>query len=107
MKNPIFLVAIAILLTAMVALMLFGGDGKLAGMPAGRFASATILSVWAMTIAAALFASRSRWGRGRISPRLWHVALWLAILAALIVGYRIYHAPPATEPAPITDSQGI
>lgn len=92
--GPLFWVVIAISITAMAILML-GSGGSVAGLSPDGFASVAILSAWAMVIGAGLFVSRNR-----VRPRLWHVALWLAILVAVMAGYHLYQGasvPAATE----------
>lgn len=89
MRQPVLYAAVAILIVATGALLLFGGSGKVAGLPSQDFASAAYLSIFALLIGASL-----AYGRHRINARLWHIAVWLAVFVALAAGYRWYHAAP-------------
>ncbi|HUG61925.1 MAG TPA: hypothetical protein VMP03_08770 [Methylomirabilota bacterium] len=85
MRNTVYILAFAILGTALAALLLFGGDGgSIAGMDPDRFARLAGLGALAVLIGSGILAS----SRSGLSPRLWHVAAWLAVLVALMLGYQ-------------------
>lgn len=87
MNNTIFILGMAILATALGALLLFGGDGgNIAGLPADRFASLAALTAVAVLVGSAFVGNRLA-----TRPKLWHAAVWLAILVALMAGYRAFH----------------
>jgi aspartyl protease family protein len=85
MRNTVYILAFAILGTALVLLMLFGDSGPIAGIEPDRFGRLAQLTALALVIGAGLVATR-----GRLSPKLWHVAVWLALLAALMFGYQAF-----------------
>ena len=93
MRQPVLYIAVAILVAATGALLIFGGSGKVAGLPPSDFASAAYLSIFALLVGTSL-----AYGRYRINARLWHIAVWLAVFVALAAGYRWYHAVPDSIP---------
>lgn len=93
MRQPLLYLSVAILVIATGALLLFGGSGEVAGLPAQDFASAAYLSIFALLIGASL-----AYGRHRVNARLWHIAVWLAVFVALAAGYRWYHAATVVVP---------
>ena len=92
MRSPFLLVGMAILATGLVVLLLFGGDGEVGGLPADGIGRMVSLTAVLVLVSAGLVA-----GRHRANARLWHVAVWLALLFALVLGYQLYQdmtAPP-------------
>lgn len=85
MRDTVFILALALLGTALVVLVLFGDGGSIAGLESERFGRLAYLTTLALVIGAGLVATR-----GRLSPKLWHVAVWLALLAALMFGYQAF-----------------
>jgi len=86
MRRVAFPLALAIAVTGLIALLLFGGDGGILGLDDERFADLAKMGAIALVIGAALIG-----GRGRFSPRLWHAAVWLALVVALMAGWQIAH----------------
>lgn len=87
MNNTLFIVGMAILATALAALLLFGGDGgSVAGLSPDSFASLAALTAVAVLVGSALVGNRMA-----TRPKLWHAAVWLAVLVALMAGYRAFH----------------
>lgn len=84
MNPSLFLVGIGILATALV-LLLFAGGSPVDGITGDQFARLASLSAVGVLLAAGLVASR-----GQVGPRLWHVAVWLALLVALMLGYQSF-----------------
>lgn len=82
MRNTALIVGLAILATGLAALLLFGDDPTIAGLAPDGFARLVTLSALAAVIGAGLVGIR-----GRLAPRLWHVAVWLGLLVALMAGY--------------------
>lgn len=99
MSNPVFLVGMGIILTGLVVLLVFGGDGTVVGMEADGFGHLVRMAALLVLVSAGLVA-----GRHRANARLWHVAVWLAILFVLVVGYMEYqdYRYPAPEPVGLT-----
>ena len=89
MRQPVLYIAVAILIVATGALLIFGNSDSIAGLAPARFADAAYLSIFALLIGASL-----AFGRHRIHARLWHIAVWLAIFLALAAGYRWFHQEP-------------
>jgi aspartyl protease family protein len=85
MRNTVLLVALGILGTGLAVLLLSGEGASLGGLGQDRFASLVQLGAIALVVGAALAGTR-----GRLSPRLWHVAVWLAVLVALMTGYQAF-----------------
>jgi predicted aspartyl protease len=100
MRLPVFTVAMAILVTGLALLLVFGRSSSIAGLAPGDFASVVYLSIFGLLVASGL-----AYGRHRVNARLWHVAAWLAIFAALIAGYRWFHPP--VQPVPSSQSESI
>jgi hypothetical protein len=83
--NTVFILGLAILATALAVLLLFGsGGGPIAGMSPDGFASLAALLAIALMVGSSLI----RRGEGR--PKLWHAAVWLAVLVGLMAGYRAF-----------------
>jgi hypothetical protein len=103
MRVTVFTVAMAILVTGLAALLVFGSSPRIVGLAPDDFASVIYLSIFALLVASGL-----AYGRHRINARLWHVAAWLAILVALMAGYGYFHFEPKVPVAvPVEDSQSI
>jgi predicted aspartyl protease len=85
MRNTVYILAFAILGTALVLLLLFGDGPSIAGVEPGAFARFSYLGALALVIGAGLVASR-----GRFSARLWHVAVWLGLFVVLMVAYQMF-----------------
>ncbi|WP_026783674.1 hypothetical protein [Pleomorphomonas koreensis] len=99
MRQPVLYIAVAILIVATGALLIFGSSGSVAGLPPARFVDAAYLSIFALLIGASL-----AFGRHRIHARLWHIAVWLAVFLALAAGYRWFHQQP-TVVVPTEDAR--
>jgi predicted aspartyl protease len=84
MRDTVTILALAILATALAVLLLSGSGGAVAGMDPDAFARLAALASIGILVGAALI------GRGGTRPRLWHAAVWLAILVALMAGYRAF-----------------
>ena len=88
MRITVFAVAMAILVTGLALLLVFGNGSAIAGLAPGDFANAIYLTIFALLVGAALLR-----GRHRVNARLWHVAVWLALFAIAMAGYRWFHSP--------------
>lgn len=86
MRRVVFPLALAIAVTGLAALLLFGGEGGILGLDDRRFAALFKMGAIGLVIAAVLVG-----GRGRFSPRLWHAAVWLALIVALMAGWQFAH----------------
>ena len=85
MRSPVLLAGLAILVTGLAVLLLFGDGPSVAGLAPDDFASLVSLSAIALLVGAGLFAFRRP-----VSPRLWHVAAWLAVLVGLMAAYELW-----------------
>lgn len=94
---------LVILAVVLGALLIFGDDGPILGLDPDDFAQLGYLSALAVVIAASALAWRGR----QTGIRLWHAALWLAILVALMAGYQAWHAGdlplPIIPTGPVTN----
>lgn len=86
MRRTVMWLGLAIVATAVGALMLFGGSGSVAGMEPAAFARLARLVVILMMVSAVFVGFRRR-----LTPRLWHVAVWLGLLVALMAGWQAAH----------------
>ncbi|WP_237154084.1 hypothetical protein [Oryzibacter oryziterrae] len=86
MRIPVFGIALVLLAASLLTLLVFGKSPAILGLSPDDFASAGYLTVWGLLVASALV-----FGRPRIHARLWHIAAWLAIFAALAAGYTYFH----------------
>lgn len=77
-----FFVVLSIIAAALVILFLAGDTTAIAGMSGDQFASVVFLGLIGTTLAASILA-----GRQRIGSLLQQIALWVAIILALVVGY--------------------
>ncbi len=82
MRNTLYIVALAIVVTACILLVLFSSSGSIAGLEPDQFASLAQFTAIALLVGAALVSTRHR-----VNLRLWHGAAWLAVLVVLVVGY--------------------
>lgn len=89
MRQAVLYIAVAILIVATGALLIFGQSGDIAGLAPAQFANAAYLSIFALLIGASL-----AFGRHRVNARLWHIAVWLAVFLTLAAGYRWFHQEP-------------
>jgi predicted aspartyl protease len=87
MGQTVFYLGLAIIVTALGALLLFGDSGSVAGMAPETFASVASLAAVALLVGSGLLR-----GRHLRNMRLWHAALWLAVLVALMAGYQAFAA---------------
>jgi predicted aspartyl protease len=87
MQGMVYLVGIGILLTGLAVLLLFGSDGPILGIEPDQLARLTQLGAIGILIAVALV---EPW-RG-LRPRLWHAAVWIGLLAALVAAYQFFQA---------------
>ena len=85
MGQTVFYLGLAIIVTALIALLLFADGGSVAGMDPSRFASLASLAAVALLVGSGLLH-----GRHRANMRLWHAAVWLAVLVALMAGYQAF-----------------
>jgi hypothetical protein len=84
MGNTVYILGLAILATALVVLLVFGSGGTVGGIDAHSFARFASLAAIAVLVGAAVV------GRGAPRPKLWHAAVWLALLVALMAGYQAF-----------------
>ncbi|WP_026790538.1 hypothetical protein [Pleomorphomonas oryzae] len=89
MRQPVLYIAVAILVVATGALLIFGRSSSIAGLAPAQFANVAYLSIFALLIGASL-----AFGRHRVNARLWHIAVWLAVFLILAAGYRWFHQEP-------------
>ena len=87
MRSPFLIAGLAIIGTALAALLLFGESETIAGLDPDAFARLAGLGAVALLVGAGMMASRHR-----TRMQLWHVAVWLAVLAALVAAYSVYPA---------------
>lgn len=88
MRQTVFYLGLAILVTAMLALVLFADGGSVAGLEPAKFASLASLAAVALMVGSGLLRHARTPGR----LRLWHAAVWLGVLVALMAGYQAFHA---------------
>jgi hypothetical protein len=100
MRIPVFGIALVLLAASLLTLLMFGKSTAILGLSPDDFASVGYLTVWGLLVASALV-----FGRPRIHARLWHIAVWLAIFAALAAGYNHFHPiVPQLDPTAETRS---
>jgi predicted aspartyl protease len=85
MGQTVFYLGLAIIVTALLALVFFADGGSVAGMDPSTFASLASLAAVALLVGSGLLH-----GRHRANMRLWHAALWLALLVALMAGFQAF-----------------
>ncbi len=87
MRDTVLILGLAILATGLVVLIVFGDGPSIAGLAPEGFGRLVALSALVVLIGSGLIGFR-----GRLSPRLWHVAVWLALFVALIAAYNFLGA---------------
>lgn len=80
----------------LVALLLFGNNEAILGLDPDDFARLGYLSA----LSVVLLASAVAWRGRQRGMRLWHAAVWLAILVALVAGYQAWNRGDLPIPLP-------
>ncbi|SON56036.1 hypothetical protein HDIA_2495 [Hartmannibacter diazotrophicus] len=103
MRNPVFLAGLAIIFGALTILLLFGDGGTIAGMSSDNFARLAQLTAILLLVSGGVVASRA-------GPRthLKSALFWIAVCAALVVGYQMFHADEGSlNIAPSSNAQNV
>ncbi|MBX3596396.1 MAG: hypothetical protein KF874_02390 [Rhizobiaceae bacterium] len=98
-------IVLGALAIAAILLMFNDSAGNTFGIDNNTFASFVYLGSLALVIGAGV-AARARFGGNLLSQ----TAIWLAVILALVVGYKLYHGEPLFErdrPLPPNSGAGI
>ena len=89
MRNPVWFVALLVIVTAVALLMTNNNVGSTFGVDNDLFARHVWLGTFLTVICASIFRRGGLGGAG-----IAQLAIWLAIFVALVAGYKIYHNEP-------------
>ncbi|WP_181704207.1 hypothetical protein [Chthonobacter albigriseus] len=89
--------AFAIIGLVLGALFLWGNEPEILGLDPNSFAQFGYMTALAIIVASGFISTREKF-RGRV----WHIAVWLAVLTALVLGYTAWQRGdlPLFEPDP-------